>query len=137
MEKRIQHLIESPSGPNNALAIELLMSVEHYTLEQAIQMLQFNRMTDEIISIDIANIRLQYIFDYQPILYVPMSYADIFRTVRIDDVPIEKYTAKLHADEDVILKLGEELDPVQCETIQNDRLQMISVLSSLYKESNV
>lgn len=137
MEKRIQHLIESPSGSNNALAIELLMSVEHYTLEQAIQMLQFNRITDEMISIDIANIRLQYIFDYQPILYVPMSYADIYRTVRIDDIPIEEYTAKLYADEDVILKLGEELDPVQCETIQNDRIEMISVLSSLYKESKV
>ena len=110
------------------------MSIEKYSLVEAIRAIRFTRIKEDVISIEIGQLSLHYVFDYQPILYVPMSYADIYRTIRIDNKPIEKYSQKLYADEDVILKLGEELDPTKCETILEDRQTITVVLASLYQD---
>ena len=131
---KINSLIESGTAENNYLAMQLMLSVLHLSFEEAYAKLKIKNRDDELLSLAIAEILIEYKVDLQRIIYSASSYADIERNVffRGEEVPNSK--KRLHADDDSILSLGEFGGVDELQEVKEDIVILSSIVKQLWLE---
>lgn len=74
---QIQELIQSKTGTNNCLALQLMQSLWKYSFEEALLRLELQKGSFETYLIDLLNIEIRYFYDHNIIL----DYIYIRRTI--------------------------------------------------------
>jgi hypothetical protein len=132
--KSIEQLLASKKAENNYLAVQLMMTILHYSFEEAYAKLQPANENDQLVSLEIAELHVNYKVDLQRIIYAPSSYADIERTIIYKDKVLPNSTQKLFADDDSILSLG-EFGPVEdLKEIRDDLASLCPYMEALYEQ---
>jgi hypothetical protein len=134
--EKINSLIESGTAENNYLAMQLMLSVLDLPFEDAFAKLKIKNREDELLSLEIGDILIEYKVDLQRIIYAASSYADIDRYVfyRGEEVPNSK--KRLHAEDDSILSLGEFGGVDELQEVKDDLATISSLIKDLWVNSN-
>jgi hypothetical protein len=74
---QIQQLIETKTGTNNCLALQLMQSMLGYSFEKALLMLELKKGRFGVYLFDLLDIKIQYFYDHNIIL----DYIYIRRTI--------------------------------------------------------
>jgi len=135
-QDKINSLIESGTGENNYLAMQLMLKVLHLPFEDAYARLKLKNLNDELLLLEIGEIRVEYKVDLQRIIYAASSYADIDRFVFFGGAEVPYSKRRLHADDDSILSLGEFGGVDDLEEIKADLSSLCHLVKTLWEAEN-
>lgn len=76
-KNQIQQLIESKTGTNNSLALQLMQSLWHYSFEQALLILTFKKEPFGYYTIDLLDLKIEYLHNHN----VNLDYIFIHRKI--------------------------------------------------------
>ncbi|MCP4441256.1 MAG: hypothetical protein GY810_20315 [Aureispira sp.] len=131
--ENINRLIATKTAENNYLAMQLMLNVLDYSFEEAFLKLQLHNQNDQLLSMSIAHVRIDYEVDMQRMIYVPSAYADIERTIYYKGKLEPNSAQKLHADEDSIFSLGEDGPVENLKEIREDLGEICPYIEALYQ----
>lgn len=129
---KIKELIASSTAENNYLAMQLMLNVLDYSFEEAFLQLQLSNQNDQLLSLAIAELRVEYLVDLQQMIYVPSAYADIERSIYYQNKLEPNSIEQLHANEDSIFSLGEFGAVEQLPEIREDLEKIAPYIEALY-----
>jgi hypothetical protein len=135
--EKIENLIESGTAENNYLAMQLMLTVLQLPFEEAYSKLKIKNRDDEMLTLDVGDIRIEYKVDLQRIIYAASSYADIDRNVFFRGVEIPNAKKRLHADDDSILGLGEFGGVDELEEIKEDLSSLCNLVKQLFEREQL
>ncbi len=136
-QDKINNLIESGTAENNYLAMQLMLRVLHLPFEEAYARLKLKNLNDELIYLEIGDIRIEYKVDLQRIIYAASSYADIDRCVFFRAEPLPNSKKRLHADDDSILGLGEFGGVDELQEVKEDLSSLCNLVKELFEREQL
>jgi len=136
-QDKINSLIESGTAENNYLAMQLMLKVLHLPFEEAYARLKLKNSNDELLTLDIGDIRIEYKVDLQRIIYAASSYADIDRFVFFGGAEVPDSKKRLHADDDSILGLGEFGGVDELQEIKEDVSSLCNLVKELFEREQL
>lgn len=129
---KINELIAAQTAENNYLAMQLMLNVLNYSFEEAFLKLQLSNQKDKLLTLTIAELRIDYSVDLQRMIYVPSAYADMERSIYYKGKLEPNSIEKLHADEDSVFSLGEFGGVEQLPEIREDLATIAPYIEALY-----
>lgn len=132
---KIALLIDSKSAENNYLAMQLMMTLLHYSFEEAYSHLIPAYHDDDEVFLEIGEIRIVYKVDLQRIIYAASSYADIERLVYFRGIALSDSKKRLYADDDSILGLGEFGTVDELVEIKEDIIGLCPLVKELWERT--
>jgi hypothetical protein len=136
-QDKINNLIESGTAENNYLAMQLMLKVLQLPFEEAYSKLKIKNRDDEMLTLDVGDIRIEYKVDLQRIIYAASSYADIDRCVFFRAEPLPNSKKRLHADDDSILGLGEFGGVDELQEIKEDLSSLCNLVKELFEREQL
>ena len=131
-EEKIQALLSSRTSENNHLAIELMRNLLNYSFEEAFIKLQLADWGNYTYGIEIQHIRIIYKVELQQMIYVPATFADIYRKIYYRNKMEPASDIKIIAEEESVFNLGPNPEPRELPEIRHDLMKIIPHIAALY-----
>ena len=110
-----------------------MMSLLNYTFEEAFLKLKLHNRGNNKFEIEITDIRIEYWVDFQEMMYVPATFADVYRRIFYKNKLEPSSDVKLHADEESIFNLGIERNVEKLEEISEDLKDICPHIEALFE----
>ena len=127
---QIKQLLDSQTGPNNCLALQLMQSLWKYSFEEALLAIKWKKGSLGKYSIDLLDLKILYVHDHNIIL----DYIYIRRTIHYKEELLEEQSKCIYeGDPSDQRNLFKDLNDNEYKAILEDLKIISPVIEALFK----